>query len=178
MPLYICRWQNGDFSAVSASSKKDAIELLDEVGNAETCELFTMKNFMVHFRLKQETDEIDDFVPVELEGFGEQTVDTLCDRVYPDYFDASITEGENWPDEEEATPEDVTATLRSLNDALVKERTRQWGEIKEPEMSDDPDAALLQKAGLDLPKTMAERSAKEHRARQFLHAVPKTDKVQ
>ena len=56
MPLFICRWQNGDFSAVSASSKKDATELLDEVGNAETCELFTMKNFMVHFRLKQETD--------------------------------------------------------------------------------------------------------------------------
>jgi hypothetical protein len=177
MPLYICRWQNGDFSAVSASSKKDAIELLDEVGNAETCELFTVKNFMVHFRLKQETDEIDDFVPVELEGFGEQTVDMLCDRVYPDYFDASITEGENWPDEEEATKEDVTATLRSLNEALVKERTRQWG-AKEPETSNDPEAARLQKAGLNFPKTMAERTMKEHRARQFLHAIPKTHKVQ
>ena len=178
MPLFICRWQNGDFSAVSASSKKDAIELLDEVGNAETCELFTMKNFMVHFRLKQETDEIDDFVPVELEGFGEQTVDMLCDRVYPDYFDASITVGENWPDEEEATTEDVTAAIRSLNDALIKERTRQWGEIKEPEISDDPEAARLQKAGFDLPKTMAEPTAKEHRHRQFLNATPKTDKVQ
>jgi hypothetical protein len=63
MPLFICRWQNGDFSAVSASSKRDAIELLDEVGNAEVCELFTMKNFMVHFRLKQEVDEVDDFCP-------------------------------------------------------------------------------------------------------------------
>jgi hypothetical protein len=83
MPLFICNWQNGDFSAVSASSKKDAIELLDEAGNAETCELFTMKNFMVHFRLKEETYEIDDFVPVELDGFGEQRVDMLCDRVYP-----------------------------------------------------------------------------------------------
>src|ERR1700676_1191518 len=124
MPLFIYRWQNGDFSAVSASSKKDAIEPLDEVGNAETCELFTMKNFMVHFRLKQETDEIDDFVPVELEGFGEETVDTLCDRVYPDYFNASITEGENWPDEEEATPEAGPATLRSLNGVVVTEQPR------------------------------------------------------
>jgi hypothetical protein len=52
MPLYICRWQNGDFSAVSAASKADAIELLDEVGNADVCELFTVKNFMVHFHLK------------------------------------------------------------------------------------------------------------------------------
>jgi hypothetical protein len=52
MPLYICRWQNGDFSAASAATKTDAIALLDEVGNAEVCELFTVKNFMVHFRLK------------------------------------------------------------------------------------------------------------------------------
>jgi hypothetical protein len=111
-------------------------------------------------------------------GFGEQTVDMLCDRVYPDYFDASITVGENWPDEEEATTEDVTAAIRSLNDALIKERTRQWGEIKEPEISDDPEAARLQKAGFDLPKTMAEPTAKEHRHRQFLNATPKTDKVQ
>jgi hypothetical protein len=178
MPLFICRWQNGDFSAVSASSKKDAIELLDEVGNAETSELFTMKNFVVHFRLKQEMDEIDDFVPVKLEGFGEQTVDMLCDRVYPEYFKAALNKGENSPDEEEATNEDVTATLRRLNEALVKERTRQWGEIKEPKISDDPEAARLQKAGLDLPKSVAERTAKEHRHRQFLNATPKTDKVQ
>jgi hypothetical protein len=47
MPLHICRWQNGDFSAVSAASRKDAIAPLDEVENAELCELFTMKNFMV-----------------------------------------------------------------------------------------------------------------------------------
>jgi hypothetical protein len=178
MPLFICRWQNGDFSAVSAPSKKDAIELLDEVGNAEVGELFTMKNFMVHFRLKEETDEIDDFLPVDLEGFGEETVDILCDRVYPVYLNAAITEGENWPDEEEATKEDVTATLRNLNEALAKERTRQWSEISEPKISHDPEAARLQKAGLDLPKTMAERTVKEHRHRQFLNATPKSDKVQ
>lgn len=175
MPLFICRWQNGDFSAVSAASKKDAIELLDEVGNAEVCELFTVKTFMVHFRLKEETDEMDDFIPFELEGFGEQTVDMLCERVYPDYFDASITEGENWPDEE-ATTEHVTATLRSLNEALAKERTRQLGE-EEPEISDDPEAAHLQKS-VDLPKSVAERTVKEHRHRQFLDMPPKSDKVQ
>src|ERR1039458_10158351 len=101
MPLFICRWQNGDFSAVSAASKKDAIELLDEVGNAEVCEIFTVKNFMVHFSLKQETDEIDDFVPVESEGFGEATEDILCSRVYPAYFNAAVSVGETWPDEEE-----------------------------------------------------------------------------
>ena len=99
-------------------------------------------------------------------------------RVYPDYFNATISEGENWPDEEDPTNEDVTATLRSLNDALAKERTRQWGEIKEPKISDDPEAAHLQKAGLDLPKSIAERTVKEHRHRQFINATPKSDKVQ
>jgi hypothetical protein len=178
MPLYICRWQNGDFSAVSASSKTDAIALLDEVGNAEVCELFTVKNFMVHFSLKQETDEVDAFVPVELEGFGEETVDILSERVYPAYFKAAITEGENWPDDrEEESLEKVNAVLQNLNAALVKERTRQWGG-KRPKISDDPEAAHLQKAGLDLPKTMAERTVKEHRHRQFLDAPPKSDKVQ
>ena len=177
MPLFIYRWQNGDFSAVSASSKKDAIELLDEVGNAESCELFTVKHFMVHFRLKQETDEIDDFVPVELEGFGEQTVDMLCDRVYPTYAEASMDEIDAWFDDESVKSEKVDAALLSLNEALAKERTRQLG-AQEPEISDDPDAARLQKAGLDLPKTMAERTVKEHRHRQFLNLPPKTDKVQ
>ena len=67
--------------------------------------------------------------------------------------------------------------LQNLNAALAEERTRQWG-AKEPEISDDPEAAHLQKVGLNLPKTMAERSAKERRHRQFLNAPPKTDKVQ
>jgi hypothetical protein len=184
MPLYICRWQNGDFSAVSAASKTDAIQLLDEVGNSDVCELFTVKNFMVHFSLKRETDELDDFVPVELEGFGEETADILSERLYPGYYKAAITEGENWPDDhKEESQEKVDAVLQNLNAALVKERTRQWG-AKEPEISDDPEAAHLQKAGLDLPKSMAERivtqepTVKEHRHRQFMEARPRTDKVQ
>jgi hypothetical protein len=177
MPLFICRWQNGDFSAVSASSRDEAIELLDEVGNAEVCELFTVKNFMVHFCLKQEASEIDDLVPVELEGFGEGTMDILCDRVYPAYSKAASTEGENWPEDEEVPREKVDATFRNLNEALAQERTRQSG-AKEPEMSDDPEAARLQKSGLDMPKSLAERTVKRHRHRQFLEAPPKTDKVQ
>jgi hypothetical protein len=43
-----------------------------------------------------------------------------------------------------------------LNEALIKERTRQWGS-KEPQISDDPEAAHLQKVGHNIPKTVAER---------------------
>ena len=39
MPLYLCRWPNGDCSVVWAANKGEAIELLDEVDNAEGCPL-------------------------------------------------------------------------------------------------------------------------------------------
>lgn len=37
MPLYLCRWPNGDCSVVWARNKQDAIAELDQVGNAEGC---------------------------------------------------------------------------------------------------------------------------------------------
>jgi hypothetical protein len=97
--------------------------------------------------------------------------------VYPVYFKASITEGENWLDnDEEDSQEKTEAALRGLNEALREESTRQW-DAKELEISEDPEAAHLQKS-VDLPKSIAERAAKERRHRQFLNATPKTDKVQ
>jgi hypothetical protein len=68
MPLFICRWQSGDFSAVSASSREEAMELLDEVGNADVAEVFTAKMFMVHFQLKKQVDSVEEPVPVDLKG--------------------------------------------------------------------------------------------------------------
>jgi hypothetical protein len=35
MALYLCRWTNGDCSFVFTARKGEAIELLDEIGNAE-----------------------------------------------------------------------------------------------------------------------------------------------
>ncbi len=37
MPLFLCRWPNGDCSIVLARTKEDAIIELDQVGNAEDC---------------------------------------------------------------------------------------------------------------------------------------------
>ncbi len=176
MPLYICRWQNGDFSAVSASSRAEAIELLDEVGNAEVCELFTVKNFMVHFRLKEETDDVGEMAPVELEGFGEETQDVLCNRVYPVYAKATMDAVESWTDDESVQSKKVEEVLSKLNEALSAERTRQWGS-KEPQISDDPEAAHLQKVGHDIPKTVAKRTVKALRRRKFLEMPSGSDKV-
>ena len=73
MPRFICRWQNGDFSAVSASSREEAWNCSDEVGNADVADLFTAKRLMVHFQLKKQVDSLEEPMPVDLEGFGEET---------------------------------------------------------------------------------------------------------
>lgn len=176
MPLFICRWQNGDFSAVSANSREDAIILLDEVGNAEQCELFTVKDFMVHFHLNEEATDFEEMIPVELEGLGEDTFDMLCDRVYPVYTKAIRKAEDGWPEDEEVPQQKVDAALKDVNDALTTERWRQWG-AKEPEVSDDPEAAWLQAFVHDFPKAAAERVVKTNR-RQIIEMPPSTDNIQ
>ncbi len=75
MPVYICRWPNGDFSFVSAANKQEAVETLDEIANAEGCSLSVVENFRVHFRLEEDGT-------FELEGFGEETEEVIW-KEYP-----------------------------------------------------------------------------------------------
>ena len=63
MPVFMCRWPNGDLSFVSARNREDAIITLDELDNAEIAELRQVRDFMVDFRL---TDRGD----LELQSFG------------------------------------------------------------------------------------------------------------
>lgn len=86
MPLYICRWPNGDFTAVSAHAKSDAIRKLDEIGCAWERYLFRLDDFMVSFKLiknKVEGGESGYEEPFEMEGFGEQTQLALMEKAYP-----------------------------------------------------------------------------------------------
>jgi hypothetical protein len=151
MPLYICRWQNGNVSAVSARSREDAIVLLDEIGSAEACELFPIENFMVHFRLKDKADNIEGASPLELEGFGGDTLDVLYDHVYPVYAKALVDAVEAWRTEGPVQPEKVEEVLSKLSDALSVERTRQWGTILE--VSGNPEKDHLQNVGPDSQKS-------------------------
>jgi hypothetical protein len=174
MPLFVCRWENGDFSAVSAPSREAAIELLDEVGNAEDCEVFVVKDFMVHFQLEKKVEALHGSVPVLLEGFGEKTQEMLLERVYPIY-DKLFSEAMEGLDDEASTGK-AEAGRKAVNDALTTERNRLWG-AKERKLSGDADVAKLQEAG-DLPKISAERVVKEHRRRRILETPPSTNKVQ
>ena len=132
---------------------------------------------MVHFRLKKEADNIEEMVPVEFEGFGEETYDMLCERVYPIYSRMSLEVDKDGTEENAVAIEDSDAAFRQLNDALTTERNRQWG-AKEAELSKDPEAAKLQEVVHDLPKTMAERIVKEEHRRKIVETPPGSDKIQ
>jgi len=80
MPLYMCRWINGDISFIWAHSKTAAVEALDEIDNAERCPIIPIHDFMIHFGL---TDQGE----LELQGFGEVIMGA------PDGFNPEKPEG-------------------------------------------------------------------------------------
>jgi len=75
MPMYVCRWPDGDCSFVSARSKAEAIERLDEVSNAEGCPLEAFPDFLVHLHL-------EDDGRVTLSGFGDR-MEGIWEFLYP-----------------------------------------------------------------------------------------------
>jgi hypothetical protein len=76
MPLFLCRWPNGDCSVVLARTRDDAISELDQVGNAENCPITQLRTFQIHFAL---TDDGD----LALEEFGEGTREEVIAWAYP-----------------------------------------------------------------------------------------------
>ena len=77
MAIYLCRWPNGEFSIVTAKTKGDAIELLDEWGNAEQALLKRMTDCMFDFRLRDDGQ-------IELADVGESTYDRIMESCYPE----------------------------------------------------------------------------------------------
>src|SRR5215468_9018721 len=89
MAVYLCRWPNGEFSVVSARTKDDAIELLDEWGNAEQASLTRMTDCMFDFRLSDDGQ-------IELAGIGEATEEDIMEVCYPELHETLIAvEGDN-----------------------------------------------------------------------------------
>jgi hypothetical protein len=131
---------------------------------------------MVHFQLKKQLDNVEEPVPVDLEGFGEETYDTLCERVYPFYSKASMRVHNDLHANDDVPKEEYDAGLKVLNDALAAERMRNE-DSKKPELSDDPDVAKLQEQ-VDVPRPMAEQAVKERRRRAMSEMPPSSDKVQ
>jgi len=76
MPVFMCRWPNGDISFVCARNKEDAIVALDEFDNAELASLCRLDSFMLDFRLADDGELV-------LRGFGEECHNEIMDRGYP-----------------------------------------------------------------------------------------------
>jgi hypothetical protein len=131
---------------------------------------------MVHFQLKTEADNMEEPVPVELEGFGDGTYEMLCERVYPVYGKVSGKVFDDLPTTGEMPKEKRDAALKTLNEALITERMRKR-DSKKPKLSDDPDVAELQEEG-DVPRPVAEKVVKERRRRAITEMPSHSDKVQ
>jgi len=76
MPVFMCRWPNGDVSFVSARNKEDATIALDEFDNAELATLSKLDSFMLDFRLGDDGDLV-------LQGLGEECQSEIMERAYP-----------------------------------------------------------------------------------------------
>ncbi len=119
MPVYVCRWPNGDCSLVQARSKQAAIIKLDELDNAEGCPFIKLDECQIHFRL---TDEGQ----LELQSFGEETESGIWNFCYP-VLDGVLTD---------KTPEHWSAAEReAVRQAVRQERDRVTpADVPQPEM--------------------------------------------
>jgi hypothetical protein len=139
MPLYLCRWPNGDLSAVLAANKQEAIFLLDEVGDAQADLLVSCPTFMLHLSLTMDMvtpEDVGDLSNVlELESFGQKCRPKIWDA-YPEL--AAVAS--EMDDEGEQRTEDEWQAL--VDAALARERERIPGP---PAMSPEEEAEHIRR---------------------------------
>jgi hypothetical protein len=114
MAIYLCRWPNGEFSIVNAKTKSDAIELLDEWGNAEQASLTRMADCMFDFRLRDDGE-------IELANVGETTEQLVMETCYPELGKAVAT-----AESDDSGLGYSAKGLDQIRQAVELERTRLW----------------------------------------------------
>jgi hypothetical protein len=124
MPIFMCRWPNGDFSVVNAATKNDAIYLLDEVGNGEGCPVKILKtDFMVHFTLADNGE-------IALELFGELLDEEIMEFGYP-LLSKALSQRYEFDDNDHS--DEANQARENVRLAVVKERERVTeGKAKQP----------------------------------------------
>jgi len=150
MPLFLCRWSNGDCSVVWARTKEDAIIELDQVANAEGCPITQVRTFQAHFVL---TDRGE----LALEGFGEGAKEEIVSFAYP-LLDEALrgAYGEGY-DSYESLPPDRRAAIAN---AVEQERGRielDQTQTTEPQTELGRDV----KSQTDMPTVLIDRMVRE-----------------
>lgn len=148
MAIYFCRWPNGEFSIVSAQTKGDAIEMLDEWGNAEQAFLTRMPECMFDFRL-------DDDGQIELADMGEATHDWVMETCYPELDKAFATA--EW---DEAGAGYSLKGNERIRAAVQFERTRLWANQPRAKQADTELGRQIQKR-TGAPSVLVNRMVRE-----------------
>jgi hypothetical protein len=121
MPVFLCRWPNSDFSIVFARNKEHAIELLDEVGNADGCPIRQISDCLINFTLNDDGEVA--LCEEGVDRFGEGTDNAIMEFCYPALdaeYDRIFEEHRKEPEEARLIPE-LAQRVRS---AVETERTR------------------------------------------------------
>jgi len=159
MPLFLCRWPNGDCSVVLARTKDDAIVALDQAGNAEGCPIAQLRTFQMHFAL---TDQGD----LALERFGEGTKEDVFAFAYPllEHALDEASRGEASADDESPPPDRRAAIVC----AVEQERSRLDREGVAPT---EPQTELGRhvKRRTDLPTILIDRLVRQHATKTLKH---------
>jgi hypothetical protein len=112
--VYLCRWPNGDFSLVTANSRREALVALDEWGGAHPTQLSPINTCMVDFSLNDQGE-------IELTQFGAETEHLVWEICYPELHE--ILSSAQAEDDGEHTAK-VKELIRQ---AVQHERSRLWG---------------------------------------------------
>ena len=156
MPLFLCRWPNGDCSVVLARTKADAIIELDQVGNAEDCPITQMRTFQLQFAL---TDRGE----LTLERFGEGTNEELVSFAYP-LLEHALDEAYRGEGDEDS--ESLPPNRRAIACAVEQERNRL---DREETMTTEPQTELGRnvKRRTDMPTILIDRLVRKHAAKKL-----------
>ncbi len=85
MPVYLCRWPNGDVSLAAGESELEVADVLDEVDNPDAAELMQLDHAIaVHFKLGARPGE-EGALPLRFEGMSEELESSIYERAYPVY---------------------------------------------------------------------------------------------
>lgn len=157
MPVYFCRWPNGDLSIVAAPNRAEAVVLLDEFGNADGAELVQIGEFLADFKL-------NDLGNLELSEFGEDTHSRIMEEGYPVLWETMVS------DRLTSVKENGRRYRQIIRDAVEAERQRVRRRKKRLKQAKTETGRRLQQVQ-DLPVVKADRLA----GKQVAEVLDKTD---
>jgi len=142
MPVYLCRWPNGDVSLAAGESEIEVADVLDEADNPDAAELMRLDHAIaVHFKLGARPGQ-EGTLPLRFEDISEQLESSIYERAYPVYNEVRTK-----PD----------ATAKELTEALKHEKNPIYRRAPEP--SSNPSVAQLQ-VELQMPRVVLEHLAR------------------